>query len=472
MRILAHILIAALAVFIDHSSVWSLNVHLNHGHVHRDHLLNGPPSKLSDRDVPATPSILPVTIYDNRTTKTPKLTAYIKGKQPDTRQEVMLQNLKGSTTENPATYWWPPSIQTTGKLTTRNSIRALKTSELPVSLEFDDGADAMSFVMPTLVSARLVISEQDLDFFPQGTTEITDPDPENASNLASNRTWGFIEYNYDIPSPANNYTSDGITINPSFVDWVSLPVGFRLTYIGSDGIETKWEVGGPLPGALKSICDALEEAGGFWPNLCPKREDGQWARVTSPNKYQSLHGNVDGINDYYDDYVNQVWEKYSMQTLIVDSQDNGHHKNFTDGTLYSCNVRDELLWCRASNNMTQPVYNFAKPTSGDIWGCNSGPFANIASTDDGQKEIYPRICAAFTRSTLLRDGIQPRDFDTSQYYVDEPINYYSKEVHENLQGNIGYTFSFDDVAKNTTEARSGVISTKSPILLEVYVNDA
>ena len=57
------------------------------------------------------------------------------------------------------------------------------------------------------------------------------------------------------------------------------------------------------------------------------------------------------------------------------------------------------------------------------------------------RAVVPRLCAAFTRSTIMMEGgdIQP-SLDASNYYQNSPTNWYSKLVHEYEIDGKGYAF--------------------------------
>lgn len=107
-------------------------------------------------------------------------------------------------------------------------------------------------------------------------------------------------------------------------------------------------------------------------------------------------------------------------------------------------------------------FNYAKPTTSDVLGCNSGPFTAQGS-NDLQSRTWPRLCAAFTRATLLLDGgdVTPSSQITSDhYYTGDAVNYYAKIVHDTVTegqpGSGAYAFAFDDVnAPGTGENESG-----------------
>lgn len=82
--------------------------------------------------------------------------------------------------------------------------------------------------------------------------------------------------------------------------------------------------------------------------------------------------------------------------------------------------------------------------------------------------LTARLAAAFNRSTLLIDTVEP-SAGPGQYYQNPITNHYSRIVHgANLDG-LGYAFPYDDVAPSGGRDQSGAVSDGSPLLLTVAV---
>lgn len=98
-----------------------------------------------------------------------------------------------------------------------------------------------------------------------------------------------------------------------------------------------------------------------------------------------------------------------------------------------------------------------------------GTFAITAEDNAVHRAIVPRLCAAFTRTTLLVDGgtVQP-SVNSSQYYLDNLTNHYSRLVHEFLADGKGYAFPYDDVDANGANT-AGVLSGTNAQRLEIII---
>ncbi|KAI0871219.1 glycoside hydrolase family 64 protein [Hypoxylon argillaceum] len=299
-----------------------------------------------------------------------------------------------------------------------------------------------------LSSARIWVAHGQLKFYTvkdsAGVSALVEPSAANPVDPSSGVQWGFIEFSYD-----------GATIyaNISFVDFVGIPLGMGLTL--STGAQQI--IPGLQAGSVNNICNNVKQQksvdGQIWDQLCVVSSSGQALRVLAPNLYVSA--NPTGFSGYYDDYVNQVWTQYTNQDLTINTQ--------TDSGNVACRVSNNQLTCAGDNRA------YPKPTTADIWGCNTGPFAILDSDNDIHRAVVPRLCAAFTRSELLLAGgnVQP-SLDQASYYTVSPTSHYSRIVHTYETNGLGYAFSYDDVNPDGQNA-AGVVAGSDPTSLKVTV---
>ncbi|KAI1733771.1 glycoside hydrolase family 64 protein [Xylaria scruposa] len=310
------------------------------------------------------------------------------------------------------------------------------------------GQNTQIILPQALISARIWFAQGQLKFYTvkdgNGVSAIVEPSAANPADPSAGIQWGFIEFNYD-----------GTTIyaNISFVDFVGIPLGMGLTLAnGQSQI-----VQGLQGGAVNNICNGVKSQasadGQIWDRLCTVSSSGKALRVLAPNLYTSA--NAGAFNGYYDNYVNQVWSKYTSQDLTINTQ-------AAAGNV-ACRVSNNQLSCAGDNRA------YPKPTTADIWGCNSGPFAIIGSDNDVHRAVVPRLCAAFTRTTLLLAGgnVQP-SLGQSSYYTMNPTSHYSRIVHNYEVGGLGYAFSYDDVNPSGQNA-AGVVAGANPTNLKITV---
>lgn len=300
-------------------------------------------------------------------------------------------------------------------------------------------------------SARVWFAEGTLDFFTvysQGTggPALVEPSAVNPSDPAAGTNWGFVEL--------TNTANGGLYANISYVDFVGLILGMKLEC--ADGPTQTAE--GLQADAVSSICSELKAQGaqdGYpWGDLCQVRADGTPLRVLAPIDY--IAGNPDAFSDYWDEYNQLVFSHYGANHLTVNTQ--------TGTGDVTCTVSGDQIKCDGDNR------GYSKPTASDIFGCNSGPFGILGDDNDVHRAVVPRLCAAWHRGTLLKNGgnIQP-GLSADNYYLSPPSNWYSKFVHQFEVDGKGYAFPYDDVNPSVGVDQAGVVADAQPTLLTVVV---
>ncbi|RYP49335.1 hypothetical protein DL768_004960 [Monosporascus sp. mg162] len=331
-------------------------------------------------------------------------------------------------------------------------------STIPIAVEADIAiplngrGEKTEITIPDYIeSGRIWVAEGELTFFTvmdgNGLPQLVEPSAANPEDPSAGINWGFVEL--------TNTADAGIWANISFVDFVGLILSMSLT-LGSG--ETQM-VEGLRGDALPLICDELAAQtaidGQPWDQMCVRDGSGNPLRVMAPNMY--VASNPGAQDGYYDEYVEQVWAKYSAEDLIINTQ-------AAPGEV-ACRVdagSDELR-CDGDNR------GYPRPTVLDIWGCNSGPFAISAEDNAVHVAVVPRLCAAFHRTTLLAEGgnVQPGPASDT-YYTQDPTSHYARLVHKYEVDGRGYAFSYDDV-NPAGENAAGVVSGTDPQVLEVFI---
>ncbi|KAI1654317.1 glycoside hydrolase family 64 protein [Daldinia decipiens] len=319
-----------------------------------------------------------------------------------------------------------------------------------IALPMNAQGQTTEFTLPDyLSSGRIWIAEGELQFFAvlagDGTSQLVEPAAANPSDPSAAVNWGFVEL--------TNTEEGGIYANISFVDFVGLVMGMTLT-LGNG--ETQ-EVKGLQQDSLATICQELRDQaaadGQPWDKLCVTDVNGKPLRILAPNLYQSIDPTAQAT--YYDDYIEQVWQKYTNEDLTINTQ-------AAAGSV-ACRVNGDELTCAGDNR------GYPRPAVADIWGCNSGPFGIQDVDNDVHRAIVPRLCAAFFRTTLLLDGgnVQP-SLASDSYYTANPTNHYSRILHKHEIDGRGYTFSYDDVNPDG-ENQAGVVAGLQPQVLQLTV---
>lgn len=361
-----------------------------------------------------------------------QLYAYVTGLDPSGKV-VMLQ---------PNNQWYYPtsSSSTVPQPITGN-----------VQLTVGGKGSTTTFTLPTyLTSGRVYFSEGKLTFSALSTgsgVTLVQPDFNNPSDSSADKNWSFVEL---------TNISNGIWANLSFVDFVGLPLGMTLT--SASGQSTT--IRGVNSAAVSTVCQGLKSYAGPdgapWDQLCQYRSDGTPLRAVAPQKYIAVHGGA--FSNYYTNYVNSVWSKYSSTPLTIDSQ----------GSVgkFQCTVSGNTLNCAGGNR------GFTKPSASEIFGCD-GTFGTQAGDNGIVLPAVARLCAAFDRSTLLLNGgnVQP-SLAPSNYYTTSPTNRYSQMVHKVELDGHGYAFPYDDVNPSGVADASGTLSTPNAGSLTITIGGA
>ncbi|WP_329045491.1 glycoside hydrolase family 64 protein [Amycolatopsis sp. NBC_01488] len=289
--------------------------------------------------------------------------------------------------------------------------------------------------VPKMGGARIyVVTDAKLDFFLDPGPNLVHPSFLNSGDPNFGKNWSFSEFTFNDTQ---------LFANISYVDFVGIPMGLSLA--SGSGTST---VDGLPAGALDQIASALTGLGGEWAGLVQTGGGGN-LRVLSPHHHAAQFGG------YLDAYIDQVWQKYAGTELVVDSQNPGL------GTFTGRVSGDQLVFGSES---------FAKPSTADVWSCDSGPFALAAGASDARKAIVPRLAAALNRTTLLDNPTQPTAEDPARFYGGDATNHYARIVHSKLPDNRGYAFPYDDVSPGPDF--SGAVSAGDPQVLTITINPA
>lgn len=166
-------------------------------------------------------------------------------------------------------------------------------------------------------------------------------------------------------------------------------------------------------------------------------------------------------SDYFNDYIDAIWNKYRHDELVFNSGDAGVWRGRVNG--------DVFTFHRESDN--QVAYIFGKPTQQEALE-GSGYFASGATFD---LVVQAQMCAAINRHALdlnLPSGAMQDFGNTSKYYQTEKYNWYCKFFHYSSISHDSqtYTFCYDDVFD-----QSATVHTPRPQNIKItiggFVND-
>jgi Beta-1,3-glucanase len=355
-------------------------------------------SPVSVRGLPGPTKVTPGGIEDVIVTKQNTLngttagSGTIQATEDDGAISIIVENNLAGTTSGQVTAYVigevngsPAILQTDGSWYTlpATSAAAPVAIDADYAIPIDAEGSSTTFTVPSyLSSGRIYIADGSLTFYTvtdgSGGGALVEPSVTNPSDPSADVNWGFVEF--------TNTAAGGMYSNPTYVDFVGLPLGLSLTT--TDGAVTSSL--GLASDAVSVICEALisqTAVDGYpWASLCQTSTSGDYLRVLAPYDYISTESTA--FEGYFDDYVSEVWSAYSTTPLIIDTQVYGNSSCTTSGS--------DVMTC------TDSSLTFAQPTAGDIFSCSTGPF--VTDGNDYQIAIVPRLCAAFNRATFLLDG--------------------------------------------------------------------
>jgi hypothetical protein len=357
------------------------------------------------------------------TTTSSEVYAFVTGQAINNNNALMLLESDGQTV------YYPASPSSTGAALGANC-----------AIPLGAPGSTKTITIPQIAGGRIWFSiGAPITFLLNPGPGLVEPSVSNTADPNANLMWDFCEFTYN---------SSQLFANISYVDFVSIPISLSLT----DSTGAVQTVSGMPASGLDTVCSGLtaqNNADGVGWNKLIVTSNGSNLRALSPNNGIVMDSSL--FSGYLEPYVDQVWSKYSSGALTVDTQ-------ASYGSLSGTVSGGVLTFPNAGS--------FAQPSTGDIFSCSSGPFANTAGA---MGPLVARISAAFNRTTLLIDSDQPDDENPANYYKNSITNHYARIVHAaNLDG-LGYAFPYDDVTPNGGVNQSGAVSSGSPTLWTIAV---
>ena len=153
-------------------------------------------------------------------------------------------------------------------------------------------------------------------------------------------------------------------------------------------------------------------------------------------------------NNYYESYIDAIWEKYKTDSLKFDG---GQDLGIFHGAV---NVLDKFVFrCVSGPNKDSIGSIEAKPTTQEIIE-GSGVLATGTITD---MNVQKMICAALTRGAIDTTTTAVQQWnDTSSYYKTSPVNHYAGFWHQPgiSFDRKAYGFAYDDVFQQSSSLYS------------------
>jgi hypothetical protein len=300
--------------------------------------------------------------------------------------------------------------------------------------------NTVNAVIPKIAGGRIWFSvDGKLTFLLNPGPARVEPSVTNPSDPNVNVNWTFCEFTYNDAQ---------LFANISYVDFISVPIGISLT--GASGTQT---VPGMARNGFDTVVAELRAQAARdkrpWDKLIYSY-NGKALRALSPNNL--LVGNASAWGDYWNAYVQQVWQKFASQDLTINTQ-------AAAGNLTGRIQNNQLSLGEAGT--------FAAPSAQDIFSCSTGPFAT--GSNQARNAVIPRLAAAFNRSTLLDTNQFPNGSQPANYYKNATTNHYSRIVHQVQRDGRGYAFPYDDVVPDGGADVAGTVFDGGPTLFTVSV---
>lgn len=216
--------------------------------------------------------------------------------------------------------------------------------------------------------------------------------PRNFDDRAA--YWDFIEYNQ-----GNGQWHVNTTQVDAFCIPIVIEAGGKMAGIKADRAKMFAEFARNCPAEFKECVK-----GDFW--------------IVSPARAGFNRGGPHA--DYFQKYVDQVWEMYKGEKLTPSGKFTG---KVVDGALI-----------------------FTPTGGGKALRCNSKPTTQNILLGEGSGN-NPEFCAAFNRGVAE----DPADWhDAKKFYQKLPCNWYAKFFHEHAIDGKCYGFCYDDVAEQSS----------------------
>ena len=284
-------------------------------------------------------------------------------------------------------------------------------------------ADIDTVYMPDIVSGRMYLSYGEqvyitFNMAADGRIGYAGPELNNPTDPNQDVLFQFIEF---------TIINKEYWGNTSRVDFFSFPIVSRL--IGKDGYtngkyyETYDRTVGDM-GTRDELFSAFkEEVPDEFKTLVTDK------RIMAPCKL--TFNEVGKYANYFDNYINEFWKKYSQEDLVFKCD---------AGTFHGQVKGDTMIFISEGSD---EIYTIYKPTTQDVLEGKG----NFNRGNSKELVIEAQLCAAFNRGVAT----DPNDFNNkSAYYKYKVANFYAGFFHNHAIDGFAYGFCYDDVFDQST----------------------
>ena len=291
-------------------------------------------------------------------------------------------------------------------------------------------SDIEGFQLPSYVSsgrAFVTIGEPlyiTVNIDGNGQVAYAAPDLNNSTDPNNDVYFDWYEFSV-APASWEPGVPTGFWGNTTQVDQLSIPLLARVYEKGQNGEAILIGENG--------IAESRASLWSAWVNEVPSEFRALLGnyRINAPCKDPDGFGLNAPHSNYFDAYVNQIWDLYRTKDLVFNM--------FWNGQYYEYHGRvqgDAFVFSRPGRENFIAVAR--KPNVTEIFEA-SGVLAT-GNTEEGA--IQARIAAAFNRHVMEDTS---KWTDSSSFYRVAPCNYYAKFMHDHSVNGKAYGFAYDDV---------------------------
>jgi hypothetical protein len=283
-------------------------------------------------------------------------------------------------------------------------------------------AQAKTMQIPHVSSARMYVSLGSPLFIniladANNNISFAGPNPQNQTDPNINVAFDWMEFDYGGPT---------LFINTTQVDEFGIPLvediyGSNRTFHMRTGMTLS---------SAEIFADYAKEVSAPFQSMQPSK-----LRIMAPAKASFDVNQPNG--HYFDDYVNQMWQQYTSQDLVM-----------IDGARQFVGRAqgDQMVFTETNLNNGQFVggtYTVGKPTTQNVFLGNG----TLATGNDVEKQLEAQICAALNRHVM--EDVSKWGGATN-WWNQEPTNEYARFFHDHSVSGLAYGFAYDDVSNGSS----------------------
>ncbi|MFL9869330.1 discoidin domain-containing protein [Paraburkholderia fungorum] len=285
-------------------------------------------------------------------------------------------------------------------------------------------AQAKTLQFPHVSSARMFVSLGSPLFIKvlddaNGNVAFAGPNPQNLTDPNVNVVFDWIEFDNG---------GDTLFINTTQVDEFGIPL---VEDIYGMNHTTHMQTGTTLSSAEIFAAYAREVPPEFQSLSASK------IRIMAPAKGSFGAGQANG--NYFDGYVNQMWQLYANQDLVLNLFSNS--RRFVGRT-----QGDQLVFTEvdlSNGAFVGGTYSVSKPSTQDVL-LGAG---TLATGDSVTLQIEAQICAALNRHVM--EDVNKWAVPTA-WWSQSPTNEYARFFHDHSVSGLAYGFAYDDVSNGSS----------------------